>query len=141
MPFGPRNQVASSRGFGQRGSSTILVADDAPAVLAYVAEVLQTHGYHVLEAVDGVEALKVAAEHSGPIDLLVTDIEMPRLNGLELHRRLRHQRPETRTLFMSGVSDTVLEPEAAFLSKPFVARALMRKVSQVLQASCSGRQA
>ncbi|HEY1207069.1 MAG: response regulator [Bryobacteraceae bacterium] len=119
---------------------TILVADDQPEVRAHVQQVLKTHGYHVLQAADGVEALEVAARHSGPIHLLLTDIEMPRLDGRELHRRLNHERPETRTLFMSGSWDTGLHPTAAFLSKPFVARALVRKVNEVLrQSSCRNR--
>jgi CheY-like chemotaxis protein len=87
----------------------------------------------VLEAADGVQALDVAARHSGPIHLLVTDVEMPGLDGRELHRRLNRQRPETKTLFMSGSLDTGLHPAAAFLPKPFVAGALMRKVCEVLQ--------
>jgi len=135
MSLGTRNPVASSQGFGEPGSLTILVAEDQPDVLAYVGEVLQTHGYRVLEAVDGVAALEVAAQHSGPIDLLLTDIEMPRLDGHELHRRLNHQRPETKTLFMSGSFDTGLNPAFAFLSKPFFAGALVRKVSEVLRQS------
>jgi two-component system cell cycle sensor histidine kinase/response regulator CckA len=111
---------------------TVLVAEDEPEVRACVGQILQSRGFHVLKAADGVEALEVAARHSGPIHLLLTDISMPRLDGHELHRRLSQRRPETRTLFMSGCSDTRLHPAAAFLSKPFGARALARKVSEVL---------
>ncbi len=84
------------------------IANDTPEVLIIVAEFLHRTGYNVLQAVDGVEAVEVAEHHSGPIDLLLTDIEMPRLNGHELHRRLSHRRPETRTLFMSGHPNTGL---------------------------------
>ena len=111
---------------------TILVADDTPEILALVAEFLHRTGYHVLQAVDGVEALEVAGQHSGMIDLLLTDLEMPRLNGRGLSLRLSHRRPETRTLFMSGHSNTGLARGTPFLAKPFVARDLLRKVSEVL---------
>jgi CheY-like chemotaxis protein len=94
----------------------------------------------VLEAVDGVEALEVAAQHPGPIHLLLTDLAMPRLDGHELHRRLNHQRPETRTLFMSGSLDTGLHPAAAFLPKPFAARVLVRKVGEVLRSQARASQ-
>lgn len=111
---------------------TILVADDAPEVRALVAEFLCKTGYNVLQAVDGVEALEVAEHHSGPIDLLLTDIEMPRLNGHGLSRRLSDRRPETRTLFMSGGLETGLAQGTLCLLKPFVRRDLLRKVSEAL---------
>jgi two-component system, cell cycle sensor histidine kinase and response regulator CckA len=114
---------------------TILVADDEPAVLAHVERVLTTHGYRVLQAADGVEALEVAARHSGPIHLLLTDVAMPRLDGHELHRTLHRQRPETRTLFMSGHCDGRLHAGAAFLAKPFVVSALVCKVNELLKAA------
>lgn len=120
---------------------TILVADDEPGIRAYVGEVLRRHGYNLLQAADGVEALEVAAQHSGPIHLLLTDISMPRLDGCELHRRLNHQRPETRTIFMSGYSHARLHPGSTFLPKPFAPPALVRKVSEVLRVSAgSGNQ-
>ena len=133
MPLGAQRPAASSQVAAGPGSLTILVADDEPEVRATVGRVLKTHGCRVLQAVDGVHALEMAARHPGPIHLLVTDIEMPRLDGHELHRRLKHQRPETRTLFMSGALETGLHPSAAFLSKPFAARTLVRKVCEVLQ--------
>jgi CheY-like chemotaxis protein len=117
---------------------TILVAEDEPDVRALVGQLLQQHGYRVIEAVDGVEALELAARHAGPIHLLVTDIAMPRLDGRELHRKLNRERPETRTLFMSGLPETELHAAAAFLPKPFRAQALVRKVHDVLRGSCAG---
>jgi DNA-binding response OmpR family regulator len=113
---------------------TILVAEDDSTVRTYIGSVLRTHGYRVLQAGDGIQALEVAAQHAGPIHLLLTDLTMPRLDGQELHRRLDRERPETRILFMSGLSDTGLDPGAAFLSKPFAAGALMRKVGEVLHS-------
>jgi hypothetical protein len=124
--------MSTSPPCADKSSRTILVAEDTPAVLAFVADFLHRTGYQVLQAVDGVEALEVAAQHSGPIDLLLTDIEMPRLNGRGLSRKLSHWRPETRTLFMSGRLDTGLARGTPFLPKPFVGRDLLRKVSEVL---------
>jgi two-component system, cell cycle sensor histidine kinase and response regulator CckA len=117
-----------------KSGRTILVADDTPAVLALVVEFLHGTGYNVLQAVDGVEALEVAAQHSGVIDLLLTDIEMPRLDGHGLSRRLSRRRPETRTLFMSGRLDTGLVQGTPLLAKPFVGEDLLRKVSEVLDS-------
>jgi CheY-like chemotaxis protein len=125
--------MSTSSSCVDKSGRTILVADDTPEVLSFVAEFLNRTGYHVLQAVDGVEALEVAAHHSGLIDLLLTDIEMPRLNGRGLSRRLSHRRPETRTLFMSGCLDTGLAQGTPFLPKPFVGRDLLRKVSEVLE--------
>ena len=133
MPLGDQRPAASSHVATEPEGLTILVADDEPEVRAAVGHVLKTHGCRVLQAVDGVHALEMAAQHPGPIHLLVTDIEMPRLDGHELHRRLNRQRPETRTLFMSGAVEPGLHPSAAFLPKPFAARALVRKVCEVLQ--------
>jgi CheY-like chemotaxis protein len=125
----------------EKPGRTILVADDTPEVLAFVAEFLHRTGYRVLQAVDGVEALEVAAQHSGLIDLLLTDIEMPRLNGRGLSRRLSYRRPETRTLFMSGRLDTGLAQGTPFLPKPFVGRDLLRKVSEALDRRVAARTA
>ena len=134
MSLGPRHRSDKEVGVsGEPGGLTILVAEDEPGVRAYVGRVLQTQGYHVLEAVDGVGALEVAAEHPWPIHLLLTDLAMPRLDGCELHRRLKHQHPETKTLYMSGYFVPGLQPAAAFLAKPIIARVLLRKVSEVLQ--------
>jgi hypothetical protein len=115
------------------GGLTILVAEDEPAIRATIGQLLKKRGYRVLEAMDGLEALAVAARHPGPIHLLLTDLRMPRLDGHELHRRLNHQRPETRTLFMSGSPVAGLHPAAAFLPKPFAPRVLVRKVDELLR--------
>ena len=96
-------------------------------------EVLRSHGYTVLQAADGVEALELAAQYPGPIHLLLTDLAMPRLDGRELHRRLNHVRPGTATLFMAGDLDTGLYQDAAFLPKPFATSVLIRKVNEALR--------
>lgn len=123
----PTQEAADAGGF------TILIADDEAGIRMLAGEVLRSHGYNVLQAADGVEALELAAQHPGPIHLLLTDLSMPRLGGWELHRRLKNVRPGTATLFMKGDLDTGLHPEAAFLPKPFATSALVRKVNETLK--------
>ena len=103
------------------------------------SEVLKNCGYHVIEARDGAEALDLQAHHHGPIELLLTDIMMPRIKGPELASRLRGDRPETRVLYMSGYSDDVIRGvgrsqalTASFLRKPFVPAELARRVRETL---------
>jgi diguanylate cyclase (GGDEF)-like protein len=115
------------------GGFTILIADDQAGIRMLAGEVLRSHGYKVLQAADGVEALELAAQHPGPIHLLLTDLSMPRLDGRELHRRLSNVRPGTATLFMSGDLDPGLHPNAAFLPKPFATSVLVRKVNEALK--------
>jgi len=97
-------------------------------------------GHRVLEAGSAEEALAVARVASETIDLLLTDIVMPRMNGLELARELRISRPAIRTLFMSGYTDSnvvgqdMIEANMPFLQKPFAAAELYRKVQEVLGA-------
>jgi diguanylate cyclase (GGDEF)-like protein len=115
------------------GGFTILIADDEAGIRTLAGEVLRSHGYNVLQAADGVEALELAAQHPGPIHLLLADLSMPRLDGRELRRRLNNVRPGTATLFMSGDLDTGLHPDAAFLPKPFATSVLVRKVNEALR--------
>jgi diguanylate cyclase (GGDEF)-like protein len=112
---------------------TVLIADDEAGIRTLAGEVLRSHGYNVLQAADGIEALELAAQHPGPIHLLLTDLSMPRLDGRELHRRLNKVRPGTATLFMSGELDTDLHPDAAYLPKPFATSVLVRKVNDALK--------
>ncbi len=133
MALGMRRPAGAFEGAGEPSGLTVLVADDEPVVRTTIGRILKTYGCRVLQAADGLHALEMAALHAGPIHLLVTDVQLPRLDGEELHRRLNSQRPETRTLFMSGSLETGLHPSAAFLSKPFGARALVCKVCEVLQ--------
>ncbi len=115
------------------GGFTILIADDETGIRMLAGEVLRSHGYNVLQAADGVEALELAAQHPGPIHLLLTDLSMPRLDGRELHRRLNNVRPGTATLFMSGDLELGPHPDAAFLPKPFTTSVLVSKVNEVLR--------
>ena len=123
----------------RRGQGTVLLVEDDPAVRSLSREILEMSGYLVLEAADGTEALRIGAQHSGRIELAITDVVMPHMGGRHVVEKLRSLRPETRILYMSGYTDdTVLrhgvaKAEAAFLQKPFTADALTRKVQEVLE--------
>jgi len=108
-----------ARPAAEAGQETILVADDEREIRRLIAAVLRVRGYSVLEAADGDEALRVAARYAGPIHLLVADAVMPALDGRELCRRVRLQRPETSLLIVSGDTTMELAPGLAFLPKPF----------------------
>jgi len=122
-----------------RGTETVLVVEDEPSVRAMIVQVLREHGYKVMEARDGVEALEVAEASAGePIHLLLTDMVMPRMGGSELAARFRERRPHTRMLFTSGYTEHLLaqqdggEPDVQFIQKPFMPLDLVRKVREVL---------
>ena len=121
-----------------RGTETVLVAEDEAAVRAVTREVLERQGYVVLEAPHGAAALDIAAQHRGPIQLLVTDVVMPGLSGRQLADRLARLRPDTKVLYVSGYTDDavvrhgVLEAGIAYLQKPFTIDSLARKVREVL---------
>jgi DNA-binding response OmpR family regulator len=108
----------------------ILVVDDAPAIRNMVRIALEEEGYFVLSAADGEEALLLSRTFPGAIHLLLTDVEMPRLNGLQLRERLREERPATKVLLMSGQVDVAAAE--ALLPKPFGPDAVKARVRQML---------
>jgi len=116
----------------------VLVAEDEPGVRGPVRRLLVAHGFRVLEAADGEEALRAAAAHPGEIHLLLTDVVMPNIGGAELARRLREQHPGLRILFMTGYSTEavathgVLAPHSSLLQKPFTTEELLARVREVL---------
>ncbi len=124
---------------GDSAAPTILVAEDEPAVRALVEHVLRTAGFTVVAAVDGREALDFARALP-TIDLLLTDVMMPRLNGPDLAEALRDQRPDQRVLFMSGFTNDVLgergiiSPDVELLTKPFVPDDLLARIREMLAA-------
>ena len=125
-----------------RHAFTILVVDDEETVLSLVRTMLWRAGFTVLEAAGAEEALRVASEHAGPVDLLLSDILMPDTNGYELADRLAAARPEMRVLFMSGYRDKVLSEstgrmhtDAPLLRKPFTQYALVSKIEEILDGS------
>jgi len=125
--------------------STILVVDDIASNRALVKEILKIHDYQVLEAKDSEEAKSVSRSHSGPINLLIADLVMPNVNGMELAKFLRPQRPEMKILYISGynadvnVQLEVWDEEADFLPKPFSPNGLLQKVEDLLNPKHQGR--
>jgi PAS domain S-box-containing protein len=122
----------------QRGSETILLVEDNDMLRDFAVKVLRKSGYTVLEAGNGKEALDTSARHQGPIQLLVTDVVMPGMNGRELARRLNSLRPEMKVMYISGYTDNaivhhgMLEEGVFFLQKPFTPNLLLSKVREVL---------
>jgi signal transduction histidine kinase len=120
------------------GHETVLVVEDEDGVRDAMTMFLRRSGYTVLEASHGERALEVARAFRGDIDLMVTDVVMPGVNGRELARRLAGERPMTRVLFVSGYSGSAmaeqfaLQPDTPFLEKPFTWDAFARKVREVL---------
>ena len=121
-----------------RGSETVLVVEDEEPVRRMVREILAQYGYTVLEARNGGEAVDLCSRHRGTIHLMLTDVVMPGMNGVELSKRLAHDHPGMKVLFMSGytadaiVHQGILDPGIAFLHKPFTMDSLARKVREVL---------
>jgi CheY-like chemotaxis protein len=123
-----------------RGTETVLLVEDDPGVRALAARVLRRQGYHVWEAADGPQALRLAAEQDSPMHLLLSDVIMPGMNGRVLADQLCAERPQLKVLFISGYADEVLgrhgvlEPGIPFLQKPFSPESLARKVREVLDS-------
>jgi PAS domain S-box-containing protein len=122
------------------GTETVLVVEDDEAVRMLTREILQRSGYRVFDAGNPREAIQVASECTGAIDLLLTDVVMPESEGLPLFDRLSKSRPALRVLYMSGYADEavvrhgVLAAGTPFLQKPFTPQVLARKVRTVLDA-------
>jgi CheY-like chemotaxis protein len=123
------------------GEETILLVDDEEALRVAARRMLERAGFNVVQASDGADALRVLAEHTGPVHVLVTDVVMPGVGGPELARRLREVRPELPTLFISGYTEEGvrtqggLHSDAAYLEKPFSPEELVRKVRECLTKS------
>ncbi|HSU12814.1 PAS domain S-box protein [Longimicrobium sp.] len=129
---------AAAPALAARGAGTVLLAEDEVTVRRLAVRVLSRAGYTVLEAADGEEALRVASAHSGRIDVLVTDVVMPRLGGRLLASRLREARAGVPVIYMSGYTEEavqrhgVLDPGTGFLGKPFTAEQLLGAVASAL---------
>jgi CheY-like chemotaxis protein len=135
----PNPAAAPAAGPGAAG--TILLVEDEPALRDLVRQVLSDDGYSVLVAGDGAEALRIAASHAGPIDLLVTDIEMPGMTGPRVAEAVVRARPAIRVLYVSGYSDEAVQcdrlvgPARAFLSKPFGLDQLTRAIRELVEGA------
>lgn len=121
---------------GNEVEEMILVADNDPSVRDLVGNALLRQGYHVLQAANGVEALTVVRLHvEEPIDLLVTEVVMPQMGGIELIVRLRAMQPEFKVLFISAeyiIPQVLRVYRGEFLKKPFTGDALVAKVTEIL---------
>ena len=126
-----------------RGTENVLLVEDDQSVRTLTRILLETNGYTVLDAGGIEEALKIVRDHSGPIQLLLTDVVMPEMGGSDLAARVLALRPETRVIYMSGYTDDVVVRHGlvaeglSFLQKPFTPEALARKVREVLDAAGS----
>ncbi len=124
-----------------RGSETVLLVEDEAALRELILEMLRQEGYAVLEATNAVEAIEVAQQAPRKIDLLLTDVVMPGMNGSELADQLVSLYPGIRTLYMSGYTEfavplsNILQQERPLLQKPFTRQSLARKVRDVLENS------
>jgi two-component system cell cycle sensor histidine kinase/response regulator CckA len=137
---GPAGEAESESAPGG-GSETVLVVEDQHEVRRLTADVLRSHGYRVLEAADGARALAILEAHRSPLDLLLTDVVLPGINGRELATRAQQLRPDLKVLFTSGYTDDViahrgvLDPGVAYLPKPYAPEELASKVRETLAAS------
>ncbi|MBI3825659.1 MAG: response regulator [Candidatus Rokubacteria bacterium] len=123
-----------------RGSETVLIVEDEKPVRELIRDILRLHGYTVLAAREGNEALTIATRHGGAIDIVITDVIMPGLSSRDLVARLAAMRPGIRTLYISGYTDELIGQHelrsvgSDFLQKPFTVDALARKIREVLDA-------
>jgi len=140
LPFAdpePRPASGRLRTDELRGDETVLLVEDDASVRAMARRALLSHGYVVLEAGDGPQALRLEHDHGSRIDVLLTDVVMPRMSGRELAGKLTRLRPALRVVYMSGYSSDAVQlrgisPDAGILSKPFTPAALARAVREAL---------
>src|SRR5438094_737326 len=122
------------------GTETLLLVEDEPAVRQSEREFLTLNGYSVLDARDGRDALSIAREYDGTIDMMITDVIMPHMSGAKLAEQLLLERPGMKVLFVSGYAETTVLRHGAidvttrFLQKPFSLKMLAKKIREVLDA-------
>jgi DNA-binding NtrC family response regulator len=126
-----------------KGTETVLVVEDEASILTLVTAVLERCGYRVLAAGLPSEALQVVARYKTRIDLLITDVVLPEMNGKALKERVAELHPHIGVLFMSGYATSaiihrgILEKDVHFIQKPFSVNSLANKVREVLDASAT----
>ena len=123
-------------------TETLLIVEDEAEIRNLLQTALRKNGYAVLAAESGRAALDLVRDHTGAIDLLITDVMMPDMDGPELVRQLALIRPETRTLFMSGhmddaIGECLLPARVNFIQKPFSSRVIAQKVRDILDGASS----
>ncbi len=121
-----------------RGEETILVVEDEDLLRDLARRVLESYGYHVLDAQNGEEALRLSQSFKARIHLLLTDVVLPKMNGRQLAERLGQERPGMKVLYMSGYTDDVIltrdiiDKRSEFLQKPFTTEMLVQKIRKIL---------
>jgi signal transduction histidine kinase/ActR/RegA family two-component response regulator len=130
--------VAQEANLAHGEGETILIVEDEFSVRALACRILRARGYRILEASNGKEALEAARNHTGKIDLVLTDVVMPGMGGAELVSQLETERPGVKALYVSGYANSgivhhdIVDPRIAFLQKPFTVDSLVRKVHSVI---------
>ena len=131
-------QVPADRRRLPGGSETLLLVEDEAAVRSSSRRLFERHGYTVIEARHGADALRIMEQLGRPVDLVVTDLVMPEMGGREMVERLRTRHPAIKVLFMSGyseravTSDGIMPPDTGFVEKPFTVEQLMRRTREIL---------
>lgn len=121
-------------------AATILLVEDEECVRNVTREVLESDGYRVLEAEDAIDGIRLCELHRGSVDLVLTDVVMPGMNGREMAKRLVDRHPQVKVVFMSGYTDNPVLRNAfadyntVYLQKPFTVQVLRSKVREVLQS-------
>jgi two-component system, cell cycle sensor histidine kinase and response regulator CckA len=126
-------------------AKTLLVVEDNSPLLEITCKMLEVSGYNVIPAGSGEEAIQLAMAHAGPIDVMLTDLRMPKMSGFELSSRLHNVRPEMKVLFVSGSAEELFDDDEsidiadnqAFLQKPFTRQALIQKIREVCDPQSS----
>jgi PAS domain S-box-containing protein len=147
----PRAQDAADSGHSfdpvavaPSGRETVLVVEDEQRVRELASAMLRRHGYRVIEASCGAEALAIASRYEGPIDMLFTDVVMPHMNGRQLAQQLQATRPQMKVLYVSGYADSAVLPAGIvqnglpILEKPFTADDLARRIRELLDQDTAG---
>jgi CheY-like chemotaxis protein len=130
---------------GAHASEVVLIVEDEESVRTMMARTLELEGYRILEASDGQEALELVEGRKEAVDLIITDLAMPQLNGRELADRVGRSRPDLPVLFISGYTDDemvrrgLIEPNKPFMSKPFTPEVLAAKVRALLDQAAAKR--
>jgi PAS domain S-box-containing protein len=132
----PENEKSDA---SPRGTETVLLVEDEVSILSMIANILEKQGYTVMSTESSVEAVELAASFNGRIDLLLTDVIMPKLNGKDLSAIIRKDRPDLRVIFMSGYTADVIHKsdieriDGRFIQKPFSNEDLLKTIREILE--------